>query len=552
MLGFAAVAAFATMASQPQQTWPERIILYTEDIGSLSRKYDESLSPTGVDRMERFYRTVEKEAQAAPAETRDDKVDKALLTLDAAKRAKRLAIEAGQNEATPHLPFRATIVAFDDARRDIEPVRPKEAAKALAQIPEMVADARRGALNSPPSRAVALRASRMTAQLGRALERWFKFYDGYDPQFSWWCRAPYAEAKEAVDGYEKFLREEVGGVRLGDQTTIVGDPIGRDALLAELQLELIPYTPEELVEIAWREYEWCLKEMKRASSEMGYGDDWHRALEAVKGMHEEPGGQPQFIKGLADEAATYVRDHGLVTVPELAAETWRMEMMSAERQLASPFFLGGEAIIVSFPTESMPEGAKQMSMRGNNRHFARAVAHHELIPGHHLQQFMTQRYRPYRQVFSTPFWIEGWALYWEFVLYDMGFARSPEDRIGMLFWRMHRCVRVEFSLGFHLGKLTPDQCVEMLVDRVGHEPANAEAEVRRSFGGDYPPLYQAAYLLGGLQMKALAAEALAKGMTLRQFHDEVLRQGPIPIPILRMALGLGDSPAGWKFAQAQL
>ncbi len=84
-------------------------------------------------------------------------------------------------------------------------------------------------------------------------------------------------------------------------------------------------------------------------------------------------------------------------------------MMTPERQLVAPFFLGGETILVSYPTDGMTHEQKMMSLRGNNPHFARAVTHHELIPGHHLQQFMTRRYRPYRELFRTPFWGEGWA-----------------------------------------------------------------------------------------------------------------------------------------------
>jgi uncharacterized protein (DUF885 family) len=185
----------------------------------------------------------------------------------------------------------------------------------------------------------------------------------------------------------------------------------------------------------------------------------------------------------------------------------------------------------------MDHSAKLMSMRGNNRHFSRATVQHELIPGHHLQQFMNARYRPYRGAFYTPFWIEGWALYWEMVLWDKGFPRSPEDRIGMLFWRMHRCVRVSFSLGFHLGRLSPEQCVEMLVDRVGHERANAEAEVRRSFEGDYGPLYQIAYLIGGFQFLALRKELVDAGtMPEREFHDSILQNGNLPVALVRAVI----------------
>ncbi len=147
---------------------------------------------------------------------------------------------------------------------------------------------------------------------------------------------------------------------------------------------------------------------------------------------------------------------------------------------------------------------------------------------------MNRRYNSHRRAFRTPFWGEGWALYWEMFLWDRGFQRSPEDRVGMLFWRMHRASRILFSLGFHLGRMTLEHCVELLVERGGHEVANAEAEVRRSFNGSYPPLYQLAYMMGGLQFRALHHEMVSSGqMTNREFHDAVLRGGSIPIEMVR-------------------
>jgi uncharacterized protein (DUF885 family) len=315
---------------------------------------------------------------------------------------------------------------------------------------------------------------------------------------------------------------------------------------------MIPYTPEELMVIAEREFAWCEAEMKKASREMGFGDDWQKALEKVKTMHVAPGEQPGAIRDLAREAIDYVNEHGLVTVPPLAAETWRMEMMPPERQLVSPFFLGGEVIRVSFPTDTMPHDARLQSMRGNNIPFSRATVHHELIPGHHLQGFMTARYRTHRRSFGTPFWTEGWALYWEMVLYDRGFPKTPEDRVGFLFWRSHRCARILFSLGYHLGRMSPQECIDLLVERVGHERDNATAEVRRSFAGGYGPLYQAAYMLGGLQVRALRKELVDSGkMSERDFHDAVLKENRIPIAMIRADLTgqklTPDYRPDWKF-----
>lgn len=240
-----------------------------------------------------------------------------------------------------------------------------------------------------------------------------------------------------------------------------------------------------------------------------------------------------------------------MTIPPLAEETWRMRMMTPEQQLVSPFFLGGEVLSISYPTESMDHEDKLMSMRGNNPHFSRATVHHELIAGHHLQGFMNRRNQVYRS-YNNPFWTEGWALYWEFVLYDKNFPQSPEDKIGMLFWRMHRCARIIFSLNYHLGNWTPQQCIDFLVDRVGHERANAEGEVRRSFTGRYGPLYQLAYMVGGMQFYALKKELVDSGkMTFKEFHDAVLAENAMPIEMVRAILTnqplTKDFKTNWRF-----
>lgn len=68
--------------------------------------------------------------------------------------------------------------------------------------------------------------------------------------------------------------------------------------------------------------------------------------------------------------------------------------------------------MVAYASEGMKQADKLMSMRGNNRHFTRIVTAYELIPGHHLQAFNAARERSYRKLFSTPFLVEGSAVYW--------------------------------------------------------------------------------------------------------------------------------------------
>jgi uncharacterized protein (DUF885 family) len=493
----------------------------------------------------------------------DDRIDFLLFQNLLRYELRRHDLEDAKREETLGLiPFGDEIVALQEARRQLEEIDSAALAAQLDALAETIGEAKErveaglaedaGDDALEVSATVANRAAGEVRSLSRALSSWFDYYDGYDPLFSWWTRGPYEAADEALDDYALYLREEVAGVDDEDSDTIIGDPIGRDALISELKRELIPYTPEELVDIAKAEFAWCDREMLRASNDLGFEDDWKAALEHVKTLHVGPGEQPALVRDLAIEAVDFLEEHELVTVPSLAKNVWRMEMMSPERQKYTPFFTGGEVVSVAFPTGGMSHADKLMSMRGNNIHFSRAVVHHELIPGHHLQQFMNSRYRTYRSPFRTPFWGEGWALYWEMLLWDEDFPRSAEDRVGMLFWRMHRCARIIFSLGFQLGDMTPQECIDFLVDRVGHELANATAEVRRSVQGGYGPLYQCAYMLGGLQFRSLHRELVGSNkMTNRAFHDAILREGSIPVELVRAKLTgqelTPDFATSWRF-----
>ncbi len=342
-----------------------------------------------------------------------------------------------------------------------------------------------------------------------------------------------------------------------DASGIAGRPIGREALILSLSEELIPYTPDELIILAERQYAWCEAEMKKAAGELGFGEDWRAALEKVKETAVEPGGQPDVIRDLLRQAVAFIRSRDLLTVPEVEEETLRMEMMSPQRQLVNPFFTGGAVISVSYPTSTMTTPQKLQSMRGNNPHFSHATAFHEMIPGHNMQGFMSQRFGGVQGNLGTSFWGEGWALYWEMLLYDQGFHAKPADRVGALFWRMHRCARIVFSLKFHLGEWSPQECIDYLVAKVGHERENAAGEVRRSFAGSYGPLYQAAYMLGALQIWEVKRELVDSGkMTLKRFNDAVIQGGSKPVALLRLALGgrklSRDMSLEWKCYSALL
>ncbi len=547
------------LMAAPGEPVAELINRVNRDVEDLAKVYMFHDSPEFYTRMHTYYSGVLKEMKNISFSSLDvsAQVDYVLLKRNVEQELRKIEKdEQLYNSLQAVIPFAADIMNIQIRRRRGDtPDAPKIAATLLGVQKAIIAAKASLDKNNNLTATAARKAGEIVKDLREGLDNVYEFYYGYDPQFSWWVKQPYRETDSLLNLYSRYLNTEVADKadKTLDASGIKGTPIGREALIEQLRFEMIPYTPEELVEMANKQFAWCDAEMLKASREMGFGDDWKKALDKIKENHVAPGQQPALIHRLADEAVKYVEDHHLVTVPELAKETWRMYMLTREQQRFAPFFLGGESILVAYPTEDMDEHTKEMSMRSNNYGFAHATVFHELIPGHNLQGFMNERNKPYRRIFYTPFSVEGWALYWEMLLWDKGFHATPEEKIGALFWRMHRCARIIFSLNYHLGKWTPQQCIDFLVDRVGHERFSAESEVRRSFTGHYGPLYQIAYMMGGLQLRALHKEMVDGGkMTELQFHDAFLHENAIPVELFRAIITrqklTPDFKTQWRYA----
>jgi len=537
-----------------------RIDQFRQDRGALGRLYSIDFSPGHEERFRRLFEENLAALEQVDFDALDQssRIDWLLFRNHLQFGIRELGYASVKTaEIDDLIPFAGAVIGLEENRRLLKPQEPRDSAALVAEIPHQIKVVREKIeqqikAESAPNAVVGRRAAMAVDQLRRALGDWNRFYADYHPSFTWWLKEPYAAADKALEDYAWFLREKLAGYKKGEEDPVIGDPIGRDALIDYLRAEMIPYTPEELIRIAEAEFAWCEIEMKRAADDLGFDGDWRKALHHVSQLHVEPGDQPRLIKQLADETVMFLEDRDLVTIPPLAKESWRMEMMSPERQKVTPYFTGGEVISVSYPTDTMSHEDKLMGMRGNNIHFSRATVHHELIPGHHLQGFMAQRYNTHRSLFRTPFLVEGWALYWEMFLWDLDFPQSAEDRVGMLFWRSHRCARIIFSLKYHLGEMKAQEAIDYLVERVGHEQRNATAEVRRSVAGDYSPVYQAAYMLGGLQIRAMHRELVESGkMTNKQFHDAILLENSIPIEMIRASLTgqalSKDFETAWRF-----
>jgi uncharacterized protein (DUF885 family) len=533
---------------------------YSADKGALERKYNIYESEEHYERMARLHYDYLAQLEKADFTelNHSSQIDYLTFKNHLQKESYQLELDRKDFQSVSHVTdFAAPVYEFIRQRRRGKQPDAQATAQLLHDAQKLMSEKQQALEKGTKftSWQQAEKAADVVKSLRTTLDEAINFYLRYDVEFTWWVQKPGAALVKSLKDYESFLKDHFDNKLVKDDGSgIIGKPIGKEALIRSLKSEFIPYTPEELIAAAEKQFAWCEQQMLIASREMGHGDNWKAALEQVKNTYLPPGEWPQQIDAYAEEAIEFVESRNLITVPDLAKETWRMKMLSAKQQQTAPFFLGGETVLIAYPVDSMSHEDKLMSMRGNNPHFARAVVHHELIPGHHLQQFMYQRYQPHRTLFYTPFWVEGWALYWEMNLWDKDFPQSPEDRVGMLFWRMHRCARIVFSLNYHLEKMTPQQCIDYLVDKVGHERANATAEVRRSFTGGYGPLYQIAYMVGGMQFMQLRKDLVDSGkISEKDFHDRIMQENTLPVELVRAILTeqplSKDFRTNWKFLE---
>ena len=542
------------------------VLRYKEDEAAIGRRYPVLFSPTRAARFRQFYEGWRAQLNVVEFErlNPEGRVDYVMLRNRIAYDLEMLRLsETRAQEIAPLVPFSDDIRALQERRLDRRRAEPRASADILNRLATQVR-ALTTALNREGARAdglvrrrgvtpvIAMRAADQTLHLRDTLEDWNTFYAGYDPTFAWWTSEPYGRLRTALEDYSRAILKHMVGVVEGETPPIVGDPVLTAGLQADLANEMISYSLPELIRIGEQEFAWIREQMLIVSRRMGYGDDWRAALEHTKNLAPPPGEAPWAIFDIASYEEGYIERQGSITMPPLSREIWRLAMQTPERQLINPFFSGGEVTRLSYPHVDMEHEDKLMSLRGNTPHFNFPTVQHELVPGHHMQGFMNMRFNPHRARLSrTPVWAEGWAVYWEMRLWDdPTFARNDPDRMGMLFWRLHRAARIVFSLNYRLGRWSPQQCVDYLVNEVGHERANAEAEVRRTARD--APFYQAAYMVGALQFRALHQELVASGrMTDMDFHDAVMQGGPMPVELVRARLTgqalTRDYRAQWRF-----
>jgi hypothetical protein len=354
-------------------------------------------------------------------------------------------------------------------------------------------------------------------------------------------------AGQALEALKRF------GTALRDEIEPSADPhafaIGEEQFARRLQFEhaVVSGAPE-----LWR-YGLSLQEETTAAltalaTKLG-SRPWRDLVEELRNEAPPSDELLAVYRQELERAHGFLAERDLVAVPGAPVDVIPTpSFLSALVPFAAyeppPIYLEGPQrgrFYVTPPDPGLPPEAAAQQRRGHCRHAIPAMVAHEAYPGHHLQLVTAQALgSEVRRHLWTPIMVEGWALYCEQLMDELGYYRTPEQRLFQLVNLLWRAVRIVLDVGLHTRGMTPREAVDYMVEHLPIERRSAEAEVRRYCAW---PTYQLCYAVGRrelLRLRDAYREAAGADFDPRRFHDTLLGYGGLPVSLARWGMDLAE------------
>ena len=183
--------------------------------------------------------------------------------------------------------------------------------------------------------------------------------------------------------------------------------------------------------------------------------------------------------------------------------------------------------------------ANLYDIKATPKYDMRTLAYHEAVPGHHFQIAIAQENSElplFRRMSPFTAYTEGWALYAERVAWEAGFQQDPFDNLGRLQAELFRAVRLVVDTGIHAKRWTREQAIDYMMTNTGLAESDVTAEIERYI---VMPGQACSYKIGMIEILALREEARAKlgdKFDIREFHNVVLKNGAMPLFLLRQVV----------------
>jgi uncharacterized protein (DUF885 family) len=340
--------------------------------------------------------------------------------------------------------------------------------------------------------------------------------------------------RPAMARYRDFLADEYSG--RGD-VGVGANPHGDACYRASVRFHTsLPLDPRDVHETGLREMDRIQTEMLRIARESFGTDD-------VKGLLQTLRTDPRYTFRSEDDVLAYAR--AAVDRAAVAVHDWFGFVPDAE-VVVKPFPAYQKASGGGFYSSGSADGTRPGTYElgtydptSISKAGMEATAFHETYPGHHLQMSVALYggdVHPVLRYVYVAATAEGWGLYSERLADEMGLYSGDVDRLGMLSNEALRAARLVVDPGMHVLGWTREQAIDYMLENTAESRNSVEGEVDRYIA---VPGQATAYMTGSLEIQRLRHEAeqrLGDRFDVKGFHDVVLRDGAVTLPMLREAV----------------
>lgn len=349
-----------------------------------------------------------------------------------------------------------------------------------------------------------------------------------------------AQTRKSLQDYHRFLSEDLLPRSDGQWM------LGREAYDFILQQRwYMKADAEQIRQRGLSAFEQTSLLAQQVADRIQPGKHWTEVYESLKDDHPQAATIKQAYQQQMDAARVFVLKNSVVTLPA-GEQVITLDTPAAMRrsspfgtfQPASPFEMGLEGRLYLTPIESWMSADQQARrLRSHHTTWIPIIAVHEAYPGHHAQALIVnENPNVLRRVVSESIFTEGWGLFTEELMFELGFLQGDEIRLTQLRNRIWRAARVILDVSLHTGLMSFDEAVSFLVEKVRFEPYAAELEVGMYIRN---PTYVLGYLIGMQEIEAIRAEFIERYGQPKPpsvFYDRLLRIGSIPPSLLREEL----------------
>ncbi|MFT7459380.1 MAG: hypothetical protein ACI909_002060 [Planctomycetota bacterium] len=315
-------------------------------------------------------------------------------------------------------------------------------------------------------------------------------------------------------------------------------PFGRDWYHHRVRhFTTLTMTPEQIHKLGLSEVKRIRSEMDKVIADSGFQGSFADFTEFLRS-------DPQFFVDTPEELMRRYRDIAKRADPELAKLFGTLPRLPygvipipdyAAKSQTTAYYWGGSS------KDGRPGYFFANTYALNTRPIweMEALTLHEAVPGHHLQITLAQELpesHPLLQNLDYTGFIEGWGLYSESLGEEMGFYTNPYSKFGQLTYEMWRAVRLVVDTGMHLYGWDRQRAIDFFAANTAKTLHDIEVEIDRYIAW---PGQALAYKLGELkikQLRALASEELGEKFDIREFHDQVLGKGALPLDVLERGI----------------